>query len=195
MKYWFDTEFLEDGRTIELLSIGIVAEDGRTFYAESHLAGDWSRHPEHCHDDWLRKNVIPHLKGYPYVCGRENLKLSIRGFCDPEVYGPPEFWAYYADYDWVVFCQLFGRMIDLPKGFPMYCRDLKQWMDQLGVSRDALPAQSEKAHHALADAEWNYAAYQKLAALAGSVPSSETKPSEPQASQSVPIQESDGETK
>lgn len=41
-----------------------------------------------------------------------------------------EFYAYYADYDWVVFCWLFGRMIDLPKGFPMYCRDLKQMLDE-----------------------------------------------------------------
>ncbi len=41
----------------------------------------------------------------------------------------PEFYAYYADYDWVVFCWLFGKMMDLPKGFPMYCKDLKQILD------------------------------------------------------------------
>lgn len=40
-----------------------------------------------------------------------------------------EFYAYCADYDWVVFCWLFGRMMDLPNGFPMYCRDLKQILD------------------------------------------------------------------
>ncbi|MCW2560140.1 MAG: hypothetical protein JWP55_4104 [Mycobacterium sp.] len=27
--YCYDTEFLNDGRTIELISIGIVCEDGR----------------------------------------------------------------------------------------------------------------------------------------------------------------------
>lgn len=42
----------------------------------------------------------------------------------------PEFYAYYANYDWVAFCWLFGKMMDLPKGFPMYCRDLKQTMDE-----------------------------------------------------------------
>jgi hypothetical protein len=46
----------------------------------------------------------------------------------------PEFYAYYADYDWVVFCSLFGRMIDLPKGFPMYCKDLKQMLDEFALS-------------------------------------------------------------
>lgn len=31
--YCYDTEFLEDGSTIELISIGIVCEDGREYYA------------------------------------------------------------------------------------------------------------------------------------------------------------------
>ena len=35
VKYFFDTEFYEDGKTIDLISIGIVAEDGREFYAVS----------------------------------------------------------------------------------------------------------------------------------------------------------------
>ena len=35
MKYWMDTEFIERPYTIDLISIGIVAEDGREFYAES----------------------------------------------------------------------------------------------------------------------------------------------------------------
>jgi len=34
------------------------------------------------------------------------------------------------DYDWVLFCSLFGRMVELPKGFPMYMRDLKQMLDE-----------------------------------------------------------------
>lgn len=41
----------------------------------------------------------------------------------------PEFYGYYSDYDWVLFCSLFGKMVDLPIGFPMYCRDLKQELD------------------------------------------------------------------
>ena len=31
--YCYDTEFLDDGNTIELISIGIVCEDGREYYA------------------------------------------------------------------------------------------------------------------------------------------------------------------
>lgn len=29
MKYWYDTELIEDGKTIDLISVGMVAEDGR----------------------------------------------------------------------------------------------------------------------------------------------------------------------
>jgi hypothetical protein len=35
VKYFYDCEFLEDGKTIDFISIGIVAEDGREFYAVS----------------------------------------------------------------------------------------------------------------------------------------------------------------
>lgn len=45
-------------------------------------------------------------------------------------FSKPKFYGYYADYDWVLFCSLFGRMIDLPKGFPMYCHDLKQTLEE-----------------------------------------------------------------
>lgn len=52
-----------------------------------------------------------------------------QGFREHIQQDPPEFYAYYADYDWVVFCWIYGLMIDLPKGFPFYCRDLKQMLD------------------------------------------------------------------
>jgi hypothetical protein len=55
--YCYDLEFLENGRTIELVSIGIVCEDGREYYAvnsEMPVAGI-SVH------DWLCRNVVPNL--------------------------------------------------------------------------------------------------------------------------------------
>ena len=88
-----------------------------------------------------------------------------------------EFYAYYADYDWVAFCWLFGKMIDLPKGFPMYCKDLKQELERLnetlGYNCDAkgksyrlqekpnYPKQTNE-HNSLADARWNYELYKFL---------------------------------
>ena len=72
----------------------------------------------------------------------------------------PEMWAYYADYDWVAMCQLFGTMMDLPKGWPMYCRDLKQL-----AGDTSLPEQGKGEHHALADARWTRDAWHYVTKL------------------------------
>ncbi len=72
----------------------------------------------------------------------------------------PEIWGYYADYDWVVLCQLFGTMMQLPKGWPMYCRDVKQFCDWLGNPK--LPKQKGAEHNALADAAWTKEAWEFL---------------------------------
>lgn len=55
--YCYDTEFLEDGNTIELISIGIVCEDGREYYAVN-ADMDQDRIKSH---RWLLNNVWPHL--------------------------------------------------------------------------------------------------------------------------------------
>src|SRR5690606_37315943 len=141
MRIFFDTEFIEDGKTIDLVSIGMVREDGATYYAEL-ASADYSKA-----DDWVKENVLAHLLGHRQ--SRETTRQELLDFVGES----PEFWAYYADYDWVVLCQLFGRMIDLPKGWPMYCRDLKQWCDELGNPQ--LPKQASTEHNALADARWN----------------------------------------
>jgi hypothetical protein len=80
----------------------------------------------------------------------------------------PEFWGYYADYDWVAFCWIFGKMIDLPKGWPMYCRDLKQWSDDIGAATNVPPPKFEGPkgeHNALADARWNKELHRYLETL------------------------------
>lgn len=172
MKYFYDTEFIEDGKTIELISIGIVCEDGRKLYYEVSDA-DHSKA-----DSWVKKNVLKQLwhvqpnkaeynkweKHELHTGGlatKQEIANRIIRFCKPEDYGKPEFWAYYADYDHVVLCQLFGRMIDLPIGWPMYTKDIKQLCDSLG--NPGLPEQTKSVHNALADAEWCKEAYDFLA--------------------------------
>lgn len=46
------------------------------------------------------------------------------------------FYSYYGAYDHVALCWLFGKMIDLPKGFPMYTIDLKQMLDEKAESKE-----------------------------------------------------------
>ena len=124
MRYWFDTEFIDDGRTIDLISIGIVSEDGRTYYAE-HQECDLSNA-----GSWVREHVFPLLSWKPetqkarWLIGREILE-----FCGDK----PEFWAWFGAYDWVALCQLYGRMIDLPKGWPMRVNDVAQFAGPIRV--------------------------------------------------------------
>lgn len=148
MRFWFDTEFIEDGKTIDILSIGVVAEDGRTFYAEPEEA-DHSRA-----SDWVKANVIPHLTGFRTP--RAEIAQHLKMFFGEK----PEIWAYYADYDWVALCQLYGTMMDLPNGWPMYCRDVKQLCDSKGNPK--LPEQTSTEHHAMTDAKWTRDAWQFL---------------------------------
>lgn len=150
MKIWFDTEFIEDGKTIELISIGAIREDGGTFYAESSDC-DLSRA-----SDWVKKNVIPYLDGNGIP--RNNIAAHLKKFAGDD----PEFWAYYADYDWVVLCQLFGTMMELPRNWPFFCLDVKQLAVSLGNPR--LPEQFSIEHNALNDAIWTKEAWDYLQA-------------------------------
>lgn len=166
-RYSYDTEFLEDGSTIELISIGIVADDGREYYAVNRDA-PWKRIAK---NEWLVENVVPPL---PKLHGDARLHrgrkgpLGIVDWHHPDFKSksqiadevgafllagdsPPELWAYYAAYDHVALAQLFGRMLDLPDGVPMYTHDLMQELDRVGA---VPPAQESGLHNALADARW-----------------------------------------
>src|SRR5262245_20926152 len=133
-KYFYDTEFIERGPefAIELISIGIVCEDGREYYA---ISKEFD--PAHA-DEWVQKNVLPLLPprdSYPLAFtwkSRTEIAEDLKAFFDPQVFGRPELWAYYGAYDHVVFCQIFGTMANMPNGLPYYTRDLKQWCDSLG---------------------------------------------------------------
>lgn len=152
MRYFLDTEFIERPCTIDLVSIGIVSERDDEFYAENAHA-DLARG-----DAWFHEHVAPHLLHGAYALPHEQIGPLVLAFIadDPA----PEFWAYYADYDWVAFCWLFGRMIDLPDHFPKFCRDIKQLAVELGDP--PLPEQESAEHHALADARWNRVAWEAL---------------------------------
>lgn len=185
MKYFIDTEFIEGfhkpifGKKrhfIDLISIGIIAEDGREYYA---ISNEFNQKDA---DKWVKENVIAKLPAKYQDRGIDGVRPCYLYKSNSEIrqemfdfityghhkdhkgdlvdsYGKPlEFYGYYADYDWVLFCSLFGRMIDLPNGWPMYCRDLKQMMDEFGPSKEWKKKNCpdpEGEHNALIDAKWN----------------------------------------
>ena len=282
-KYFYDTEFIEGTQkewfgkskpTIELISIGIVCEDGREFYEVSkdfNLMEAWNRYDtvtEKVYGDmrnrypegitkrvyWIRENVLKpifndwvtglhkkidrlglncaithedfnfkNFRRLLNIYGKSNdeIKKGIIDFVNPDLgwhvtaynnselkrggslhdhfefhnvtsdgevyYAQPEFYSYYSAYDHVVLCWLFGKMIDLPKGFPMYTIDLKQTLDEYAnqladmicyssgnhtvwTTDEAIKylntqygfPESPKEHHALVDARFNYELYNFL---------------------------------
>jgi len=158
MKYFFDTEFIEDGKTIELVSIGIVSELGREYYAVSTEFDASKAVP------WVVENVLNHLTvdGVRVEPDAWKPRAQIREEILAFVGNKPEFVAYCSSYDWVVLAQLFGRMIDLPKHFPHWCFDLKQ-LAEMKV-KHVKPIQTN-IHHALDDAKWNKLYYSQLIEL------------------------------
>lgn len=148
MRFWFDTEFIEDGKTIDLISIGIVSEDDRQYYAESSEC-DLSKA-----NQWVQDNVIPHLTKVGQL-SRLAIAYEIQKFVGEK----PEFWAYYASYDWVALCQLYGLMVHLPPSWPRWCRDIKQLCVMVGNPKLEQPT---KEHNALGDARWNKAIWEML---------------------------------
>jgi hypothetical protein len=170
----YDLEFLEDGRTIELISIGMVADDGREYYAVNR---DMPVRRIRKHR-WLMDNVVPHL---PKAHGDRRLSMPKRWLFDYadravkprariaaevaafiQATGDPtagasdvELWANYGAYDHVALAQLWGPMISLPAGVPMFTNDIQQERARLGIGWDALPKQEGGEHNALADARHN----------------------------------------
>jgi 3' exoribonuclease, RNase T-like len=159
MRYFYDCEFIEDGRTIELVSIGVVDENGREFYAVS-TEFDPSRAI-----NWVRRNVLDKLPAPsdPAWLSRQRIRDDLLAYL-LEPGEPIELWAWMASYDHVVLAQLWGDMRALPRAIPRFTHELRQRWEASGSP--ALPPAPADQHDALADAKHNLARWNRLDALA-----------------------------
>ena len=152
MRYFYDTEFIEDGRTIELVSIGIVAEDDREYYAVS-TQFDSSKA-----NAWVRANVLDKLPNPSSKVWKsaDTIKREVYEFLTST--GPtPELWAWVGAYDHVLLAQMWGDMAALPREIPRFTRELRQYWDMAG--RPTLPELPNGNHDALIDARHNLAKF------------------------------------
>jgi hypothetical protein len=148
VRFFYDCEFIEDGTTIELISIGVVDLAGREFYAVSTEFDDSRAGP------WVRAHVLPKLPSPSDPAWRS--RAAIRDDLLDFLTAPGEeieLWAWIAAYDHVALCQLWGAMPALPRPLPRFTRELRQRWEDAG--RPPLPAPPEDAHDALADARHN----------------------------------------
>lgn len=154
-RYFLDTEFIDDGKTVDMISIGIVCEDGREYYAQSTEFLECGKP-----NKWVKEYVIPHLDNE--WTERRTIRDEILAFMDIENYGKPELWGWCSAYDWIALCQLFGTMMDIPDGWPHYICDIQYLLDKHNIADSALPLLTGRAHNALDDARQIEAIYEFL---------------------------------
>jgi hypothetical protein len=157
VRYFYDCEFIEDGTTIDMVSIGVVDENGREFYAAS-----TEFNPDKA-GQWVREHVLDKLPSPadPAWCDRAVMRDRLMKFLN-RGRDRIELWAWFAAYDHVAFAQLWGDMPALPRELPRFTRELRQrWED---VGKPVLPPPPSDAHDALADARHNLARWRVIEA-------------------------------
>lgn len=173
VKVFFDTEFTGLHQDTTLISIGLVDENGRTFYAEF---GDYDMTQV---DEWIEKNVIENLlyrnvvckafefAGSPSIAVKGNapyVKDMLTRWIAP--YDQVEMWSDCLSYDWVLFNQLWGHAFNIPKNVYYIPFDICTLMKIKGVdpdiNREEYAGMTGQKHNALHDAKVIMACYEKL---------------------------------
>lgn len=157
-RFYLDTEFIEHPTGTYLLSIGLAHQDGSTYYAESSetdhaLADDLE-------DTFLQDHVFPKLGMWnlkPHVQIASEITFFVNHHNRSDI--KPEFWAWYASYDWYLLCRLFGGMLKMPDGWPQYVNDLKPLVKRYG-NFEIPKNEAQYEHNALDDARWLRAAHE-----------------------------------
>ena len=168
MRFFYDTEFIEDGRVIDLVSIGVVDEQGREFYAVSTEFDPTPAIP------WVREHVLDQLPSPADRAWRSRARIrdDLFAFLTASAASrgprePIELWAWVAAYDHVALVQLWGDMRALPREVPRFTHELKQRWEDAGSP--SLPSAPADAHDALADARFNLRRWQVIEAGRGRV--------------------------
>ena len=166
-KIFFDTEFTGLQQNTTLISIGLISECGKTFYAE---LTDYDRNQV---DDWIFDNVIINMlyTGFPktglILSNDINcIEVKANSLSVKEQLGKwlsqfekVEIWGDCLSYDWVLFNQLFGHAFNIPKNVYYIPFDICTLFKMKGVdpdiSREEYASMSENSvkHNALWDAK------------------------------------------
>lgn len=161
MRYFYDFEFLDTGREVLPISVGVVADDGREFYAV------WSDALDFCSmDKWLWENVAPHLPlqqddqrkldwSFGSVRHPNNIRKALHDFflSAEDENEPVELWGWFVAYDHLCLSQIWGKMNDVPAPIPQFSNDIRSLVSWYGIKK--YPSQTSGHHNALADARHN----------------------------------------
>lgn len=157
-KIFFDTEFTGLHQKTTLISIGLISECGKTFYAEFN---DFDKTQL---NDWLKENVIANLKfkepkkgGDEYYAATrsqdnktpndlyKSYSIELRDETSVikhqllqwlEQFEEVVMWSDCLAYDWVLFNEIFGHAFNIPKNVYYIPMDLCTLLEIKGIDPD-----------------------------------------------------------
>ena len=131
-KVFFDTEFTGLQKDTQLISIGLISEDGKEFYAE------FASINTELLNDWIIENVLMNTAKYgeineidivvnesDYHFGtKEEIKEELLKWLDQ--FDEVQLISDVCHYDMVLFIDIFGTAFDLPEKVSPVCYDINQ---------------------------------------------------------------------
>ena len=142
MKIFLDTEFTGLQKNTQLISIGLISETGKEFYAE--FASVNTEQVE----DWIKENVLTNTVKYgnvnivdivlneeDYHFGtKEEIKKELSNWLNQ--FEDVELVSDVCHYDMVLFIDIFGTAFDIPKNVSPVCHDINQDISNLEYITD-----------------------------------------------------------
>lgn len=132
MNIYFDTEFTGLYKDTDIISMGLISEDGKELYLE--FKGlDVAKQ-----DIWLKKNVLPYTVLYGEADWEDIVDnvMNYHSGTKEELKGVLLTWLRQFDnvqlvsdvchYDMVLFIDIFGSAFDIPKNVSASCHDINQ---------------------------------------------------------------------
>lgn len=155
MRVFLDAEFTSLSQGAELISLALVAENGRELYLEFEFDRTKA-------SNWVVEYVIPELteEMVSRTEGRRLIEEWLSHFEEVEI------WGDVLAYDWVLFCQLWGGVERLPSNVSHIPMDFATALQVAGLDpsldRSALAKIRAVKHNALWDARVLRECYRKV---------------------------------
>ena len=173
MRIFFDCEFTGLHQQTTLISIGLVSENGRSFYAE------FDDYDDSQVNEWIQQHVIDKLYHHKHIYNMdaESEHCEVLGNSGEVTtrlskwlsqFDHCEMWSDCLAYDWVLFCNLFGTAFAIPKNVYYIPLDLATLLKIKGIDPDinreefAGMEDNGRKHNALWDAQVIKACYERL---------------------------------
>ena len=172
MKIFLDSEFTGLHQNSTLISLALIDENDRYFYAEF-IDYDKSQV-----NDWIKENVISSLILSQEITNYDDGSIEMLSTTDIiktelekwlSIYNNIEIWSDCLSYDWVLFNQLWGHAFNLPKNIYYIPFDISTYFKIKGIDPDInreqfvdLSSYNRNKHNSLHDAIVIKTCYDKL---------------------------------